>query len=58
MEKEITSEISKENRDKVMESFKTLSETDGSININGMWSIKKESIFQKHQTSTMCQKRC
>ena len=47
VEKEITSEISKENRDKVMESFKTLSETDGSININGMWSIKKK-VFPKN----------
>ena len=56
VENEITSEISKENRDKVIESFKTLSETDGSININGMWSMKKK-VFPKNTKPLPCAKK-
>ena len=39
-----------------MESFKTLSETDGSININGMWSIKKK-VFPKNTKPLPCAKK-
>ena len=47
IEVEIASEIANENRNKVIETFKVLSETDGTINVNGMWGLKRK-IFPKN----------
>ena len=41
IEVEIASAIANENRNKVFETFKVLSETDGTINVNGMWGLKQ-----------------
>ena len=40
IEKNISEEISENNRMKVMENFEALSNTDGSTNNNGAWRIK------------------
>ena len=34
VEEEITNEVAMDNRDKVMDSFKTLADTNGTVNIN------------------------
>ena len=47
VEDNISKEVSKDNRDKVMEAFRDLTDTDGSIHINGLWSLKNKT-FQKH----------
>ena len=47
VEKEIAKEVAKENRDKVINAFKLLSNTDGTTNINGMWGLKRK-IFPRN----------
>ena len=42
IEFEITNEISMENRNKVIETFKVISETDGTTNVNGIWGLNKD----------------
>ena len=44
---ELTAE---ENRKQVMDNFLKLSNTDGSTNINGMWSLKRK-LFPKNSES-------
>ena len=56
VEKEITNEVAKDNRDKVMDSFKTLADTNGTININGIWSLKKK-VFPKNTKPLPCAKK-
>ena len=46
IEKKLVEEIAEENRNKVVRNFKTLAETDGTTNTNGMWQLKKK-IFPK-----------
>ena len=47
VENEIAMEVGKQNRDKVVDAFKILANTDGTTNVNGMWGIKRK-IFPKH----------
>ena len=56
VEEEISSEVGKDNRDKVMDSFKTLADTDGTININGLWNLKKK-VFPKNTKPLPCAKK-
>ena len=46
IENKIAKECVKENRDKVIENFKSFGENQGSVNTNGMWNVKKK-IFPK-----------
>ena len=43
----ISKMCSKENRDKVIENFKEFGQSQGSVNANGMWNVKKK-IFPKN----------
>ena len=43
----ISNLISLENRDKVMTNLQSFSQTDGSVNVNGMWKVKQK-LFPKH----------
>ena len=47
IEEEIANEIAEDNRDKVVDAFKALTDTDGTVNINGMWGQKRK-IFPKN----------
>ena len=47
VEEDISNEVAKDIRDKIVENFKVLADTDGSTNINGMWNLKNR-IFPKH----------
>ena len=47
VEKEIAKEVANENREKVISTFKLLSNTDGTTNVNGMWGLKRK-IFPKN----------
>ena len=49
IEKEIANEISLENRNKIVEALKTLTDTDGTANVNGLWNLKRK-IFPKNIT--------
>ena len=40
-------EVANDNREKVMNAFKLLSNTDGTANVNGMWGLKRK-IFPKN----------
>ena len=46
-EKIIADESAESNRKLVMENFEALSSTDGTVNTNGMWKLKKK-VFPKH----------
>ena len=50
LEERIVSEVAVDNRNKVMDNFQKLANTDGSTNINGMWKMKKR-IFPKNPPS-------
>ena len=50
LEMEISKLCSEENRKKVVENFQTLSNTDGSTNINGLWNLKRK-VFPKNAES-------
>ena len=56
VEDNISKEVSKDNRDKVMEAFRDLTDTDGSIHINGLWSLKNKT-FPKNTKPLPCAKR-
>jgi hypothetical protein len=43
----ISKEVSKDLRDKIVKNFETLTNTDGTQNVNGMWTLKRK-IFPKH----------
>ena len=45
-----------ENRNKVVNNFKSLSDTDGTLNTNGMWKLKKK-LFPKHVQSVPTAKK-
>ena len=45
-----------ENRNKVVNNFKSLSDTDGILNTNGMWKLKKK-LFPKHVQSVPTAKK-
>ena len=47
LEERIVSEVAVDNRNKVMDNFQKLANTDGSTNINGMWKMKN---FSKEPT--------
>ena len=47
VEEEISNEVPKNNRDKIVDNFKGLTDTDNSTNINGMWNLKSK-ILPKH----------
>ena len=44
IEVEIANEVAHENRNKVVDTFKELSDTDGTTNVNGMW-VSKRKLF-------------
>ena len=44
IEEKIVKEVSEVNRKKVVDNFKSLANTDGSSNINGMWNLKKKTF--------------
>ena len=50
LEDQISEEIAAENRTKVVDNFKELSNPDGLINTNGMWNIKRK-MFPKNKES-------
>ena len=50
LEERIVSEVAVDNRNKVMDNFQKLANTDGSTNINGMWKLKKK-VFPKNPPS-------
>ena len=47
LEVEIGNEIANDNRNKVMNTFQALSDTDVTTNVNGMWGLKRK-IFPKN----------
>ena len=47
VEEYISNEVAKDIRDKIVDNFKVLADSEGSTNINGMWNLKNR-IFPKH----------
>ena len=47
IDNELNKEVGRENAEKVMHNFKLLARTDGSVNVNGIWKVKKK-LFPKH----------
>ena len=55
-EKAIGKEIYEKNREKVIENFKNLEDSEGLVNTNGMWNLKKK-VFPKNKESLPCAKK-
>ena len=47
IEEKIAKEIAEENRNKVIDAFKSMTDTDGTANVNGLWSQKRK-LFPKN----------
>ena len=50
LEEQVSELVAEENRNKVMENFKSLSNQDGNLNNNNMWNIKRK-VFPKNKES-------
>ena len=60
IEEEIANEIAEDNRNKVVDAFKALTDTDGTVNINGMWGQKRKTLPKNSKLlpASSCQKEC
>ena len=56
VEEMIAKEIAEDNRNKIVEAFKTMTDTDGTANINGLWSLKRK-LFPKNSKPLPVAKR-
>jgi hypothetical protein len=50
LEEQVSELVAEENRNKVMENFKSLSNQDGNLNNNNMWNVKRK-VFPKNKES-------
>ena len=55
-ESEISSRMENENFKKVSENFGSMSDTTGSLNTNGMWSLKKKIFPSKRKGPIIAKK--
>ena len=50
LEKQVADIVAETNRNKVVDNFKSLSQKDGNVNTNSMWSLKRK-VFPKNKES-------